>query len=439
MAALLSSLMGDSDKIAQYIRECNRLQIKVLQLDINSSFKKFSVEDDTIRYGLLAVKNVGEGFIEDIVRAKKNGKFKTFSDFIQRITDIENHSLNKKAVESLIKAGAFDSLNLKRSQLMSVYEKTISDIIYTNKKKISGQVSLFEISEETETFDVMLEMDEFNEFELLRNEKEVLGVYLSSHPLNSYEKYIEKNSNFSTIIFETDDNNSYEKLDGKNSRTPPRTGSQSRHTTPRGRQSRTRTSRAVHLTLKSPNSTSKLTPSLCAVFSGADGQTPVDRLLQGVEGGNAVAELVASQNPRRARRPDAVSEDVEKGQRIAGVHDGNRMRFRVVLNPVKTFSKGVGNRGETKPIYMTEEQMNYLIERAEKNGFLLNAEDFSVVEKGNVVLKKANQSSTRLNKAVYEGTLTISDVELFKNILTLGMGKHKAYGFGMITVIPMVD
>lgn len=216
MAALLSSLMGDSDKIAQYIRECNRLQIKVLQPDINSSFKKFSVEDDTIRYGLLAVKNVGEGFIEDIVRARKDGKFKTFSDFIQRITDIENHSLNKKAVESLIKAGAFDSLNLKRSQLMSVYEKTISDIIYTNKKKISGQVSLFEISEETETFDVMLEMDEFNEFELLRNEKEVLGVYLSSHPLNSYEKYIEKNSNFSTIIFETDDNNSYEKLDGKN-------------------------------------------------------------------------------------------------------------------------------------------------------------------------------------------------------------------------------
>ena len=76
----------------------------------------------------------------------------------------------------MIKAGAFDSLNLKRSQLMSVYEKTISDIIYTNKKKISGQVSLFEISEETETFDVMPEMDEFNEFELLRNEKEVLGV-----------------------------------------------------------------------------------------------------------------------------------------------------------------------------------------------------------------------------------------------------------------------
>ena len=124
---------------------------------------------------------------------------------------------------------------------------------------------------------------------------------------------------------------------------------------------------------------------------------------------------------------------------LFSLQKGNRMRFRVVLNPVKTFSMGVGNRGETKPIYTTEEQMNYLIERAEKNGFLLNAEDFSVVEKGNVVLKKANQSSTRLNKAVYEGNLTISDVELFKNLLTLGMGKHKAYGFGMMTVIPMVD
>lgn len=118
---------------------------------------------------------------------------------------------------------------------------------------------------------------------------------------------------------------------------------------------------------------------------------------------------------------------------------GMKMRFRVVLNPVRILSKGKGNRGNTKPIYNVEGQANYLLERSEKNGFFLKHDDFFIIERGISILKKTNRKYVRLNKVVYEGVLTISDVETFKKALASGIGRHKAYGFGMMTAIPLED
>ncbi len=122
---------------------------------------------------------------------------------------------------------------------------------------------------------------------------------------------------------------------------------------------------------------------------------------------------------------------------INSFKSGDRMRFRVTLNPVITLSKGKGNRGETKPHVTFEHQMKYLADRADKNGFKLNEGEYTIVERGYELFHKANQRPIRFIKVVYEGVLTIDDVELFKRTLTKGFGKHKAYGFGMMTVMPI--
>lgn len=114
-----------------------------------------------------------------------------------------------------------------------------------------------------------------------------------------------------------------------------------------------------------------------------------------------------------------------------------KMRFRVVLNPVISVSQGIGKRGMIKPHITVEHQIKYLMDRAEKNGFSLKEEEFSVVERGYITVRKEKQPSIHLVKAVYEGILTIKDRALFRRTLIDGMGKKKAYGFGMMTVIPM--
>lgn len=119
------------------------------------------------------------------------------------------------------------------------------------------------------------------------------------------------------------------------------------------------------------------------------------------------------------------------------VNAGDRMFFRIVLNPVFSKSAGEGKRGEIKPYYDIESQMKYLINRAEKNGFSLEPEEISIVEKGNAFLKKPSTANIKFVKAVYEGFLTIKDREKFIKILSEGMGKHKAYGFGLMTVVPL--
>ncbi len=122
---------------------------------------------------------------------------------------------------------------------------------------------------------------------------------------------------------------------------------------------------------------------------------------------------------------------------LDGLQEGKRMRFRVTLNPSITLSKGTGNRGVTKPHVTMEHQLKYLYDRAEKNGFKLNENEVTIVERGYEVFKRTNQKPIKFIKVVYEGVLTIDDVETFRETLTSGFGKHKAYGFGMLTVMPM--
>jgi DNA polymerase-3 subunit alpha len=189
MAALISSIMGSSGTVSLYIRECKRLGIEILPPDVNESMDKFTVENGKIRFGLAAVKNVGTNVIADIVKARETkGKFTSFADFC---TKVDQNVLNKRQIESLIKCGAFDFLGVFRSQLMAVYEKTIDSIVNQKKRNIEGQFSLFDDNASSEIDmslnDEMPNLPEYNEKMLLAMEKEMVGVYLSGHPLSEYE------------------------------------------------------------------------------------------------------------------------------------------------------------------------------------------------------------------------------------------------------------
>jgi len=189
MTALLTSVMGNSDKIAFYINACRRMNITVLPPDINKSFENFSVEGDKIRFGLVAIKNVGEGAIKSIIEAReKDGDFKSFRDFCERVNLSE---VNKKTIESLIKAGAFDSLGLKRSVLMNNYEKVIDSILSEKKQVIDGQIGFFQKELVNLKKDDFEDIKEFDKKYLLAMEKEMLGLYISGHPLQDLEKQLE--------------------------------------------------------------------------------------------------------------------------------------------------------------------------------------------------------------------------------------------------------
>jgi DNA polymerase-3 subunit alpha len=196
MAALLSIRMGSQEKVSLYINECKRMGISVLPPDINDSFSDFTVHKDSIRFGLSAIKNVGNNVIEEIrLERKKNGKFKDFYDFCLRM---DNNVLNKKTIESLIKGGAFDSLNHSRKFLLENFEKIIEIAQKIKKDKIAGQFSLFESasndnnnSDYLDKFSEIKEYkDEFFQKDLLNFEKEMLGLYITSHPLNEYEQVL---------------------------------------------------------------------------------------------------------------------------------------------------------------------------------------------------------------------------------------------------------
>lgn len=194
MAALISSIMGSSGTVSLYIRECKRLGIEILPPDVNESRDKFTVESGKIRFGLAAVKNVGTNVIAEIIKAREEkGKFTSFTDFC---TKVDQSVLNKRQIESLIKCGAFDFLNVRRSQLMAVYEKTIDTVINQRKRNIEGQFSLFDdaVSKDMDITadEEMPNLPEYNEKILLAMEKEMVGVYLSGHPLSEYEKELEK-------------------------------------------------------------------------------------------------------------------------------------------------------------------------------------------------------------------------------------------------------
>ena len=196
MAALITSVMGNTDKVVEYIRECNALGIDVLKPDINKSFGKFSVEGNNIRFGLAAVKNVGVNVINNIIDEREiNG---TFTDFVDLVKRLDSKDTNKRVLESLIKCGAFDNISQNRASLMAGYESLLDSISMDRKKNVQGQISLFDAfgtSNETEQFQdiyTMPKREEYEERERLNLEKEVLGMYVSGHPLSQYKEELER-------------------------------------------------------------------------------------------------------------------------------------------------------------------------------------------------------------------------------------------------------
>ena len=192
MAALMTSVMGNQSKLAIYIQDCKEHGIKLLPPSVNSSKMGFSVENGSIRYGLNAVKNVGRSIIEAIIDGRSERGYKGFFDFCESVNASE---LNKKAVESLIKAGAFDDLGHLRAQLLAIYEKTIDGIHAIKRKSVEGQYSIFnmaftEITSE-EMGNKMPSIPELRSQTLLQFEKEMLGIYLTGHPLDQFKAALE--------------------------------------------------------------------------------------------------------------------------------------------------------------------------------------------------------------------------------------------------------
>ncbi len=195
MAALMTSVMGEPKNIAKYMRNCNELGITVLPPDINKSSKKFTVVDNQIRFAMLAIKNTGSSVIDEVLRAReKHGEFKDFFDFVDNV-DITK--INKKTVESLIKAGAFDCTGAGRAQLITIFERCLDSAHNDAKKNVAGQLSLFGDMGDIQGGDgfghiPLPDVAEFSTDVLLSMEKEMTGLYLSGHPLEKYREKIER-------------------------------------------------------------------------------------------------------------------------------------------------------------------------------------------------------------------------------------------------------
>lgn len=198
MAALMTSVMGDTNSISLYIQECKRLKIDILPPDVNESYGKFTVSNGKIRFGLMAVKNVGSALIDEIVkRREEEGPFISFTDFCQRI---DLGVINKRAIESLIKCGAMESLGGNRAQLLAVFDKIIDGVHNDRKRNIEGQCSLFDDIDSSKKMarDFLPDLKEFSQDTLLAMEKEILGIYISGHPLAPYEEKLKKISKTNT-------------------------------------------------------------------------------------------------------------------------------------------------------------------------------------------------------------------------------------------------
>ncbi|NLD87207.1 MAG: DNA polymerase III subunit alpha, partial [Clostridiales bacterium] len=210
MAALLTSLLDVTSKVSEYIAECKSMGINVLPPDVNESMDGFTVSGDNIRYGLGAVKNVGHSLIARMVQEREQGgRFKTFKSFCERMSS----DLNRRSLESLIKSGSFDSLGIRRSQLLAVADKVLADIVNINKQNVEGQLdfmSMLEGSDNTPDEVVFPNILEFTKLEMLKMEHEMTGFYLSGHPM---EEYIDTLRKISAIpiknIVEPDENGDY--------------------------------------------------------------------------------------------------------------------------------------------------------------------------------------------------------------------------------------
>ncbi len=188
----MTSFRNNNDKIAVYINECRRMGIEVLPPDVNESFANFTVVEEGIRFGLAAVKNVGYKAVRAIVRERKeNGPYRSLRDICERV---DARKLNRRALESLIKAGALGSLGARRSQMLTVLEKTLKAAQTLQRKRRQGQVTFFDDASDDGPLgareEELPDLEEFPDERLLSMEKETLGLYLSGHPLDEFEAYL---------------------------------------------------------------------------------------------------------------------------------------------------------------------------------------------------------------------------------------------------------
>ena len=212
MAALMTSVIEMPAKVAEYIYVCRQMGITILPPDINRGMYGFSVDNGAIRYGLSAIKSVGRPVIESIVKEREeNGDYTNLQNFIERNLE----QVNKRAIENFIKAGALDCLEGNRRQKMVIFARIVDGINQDKKNTMAGQLSFFDIvsEEEKKEFEIrMPDLDEFNKETILAFEKEVLGIYLSGHPLEGYRDIMEKMSTARTADFQQDEDTGLPKV-----------------------------------------------------------------------------------------------------------------------------------------------------------------------------------------------------------------------------------
>ena len=206
MAALMTSVIDNPGKVAEYNFTCRQMGIKILPPDINEGDSTFSVSNGAIRYGLSAIKGLGRPVIEAVVREREeNGNFTSLKDFADRLSGKE---VNKRTVESFIKSGAFDSLPGTRKQLMMIYVQVLDDVAQNKKRIMTGQISLFDFAGEEEKTDYEISLPDTGEYTIeqkLAFEKEVMGIYVSGHPLEAYTDLLKKNITATTLDFAVDE------------------------------------------------------------------------------------------------------------------------------------------------------------------------------------------------------------------------------------------
>ena len=207
-AALLTSELGNMPKIAEYIAQVGKRGVRVLPPDVNESDVVFHVSGDHIRFGLLALKNVGRTFLEALVAERnRNGKYRSFDDFLERLSGSD---LNKRQIESLIKAGAFDHLGVYRSQLMAVFEPMIDQLQSKNRTNLTGQLDMFSMAGSERPAIEYPKLQEFKLHDLLAQEKDAAGMYFSGHMLDGFSKALSDPAIMSVRqLCETDEQGEY--------------------------------------------------------------------------------------------------------------------------------------------------------------------------------------------------------------------------------------
>ena len=206
MASLLTSVIDNSSKVIEYVQTCKGMGIDILPPDINQSERNFTAQGGAIRYGLSALKSIGKAMVDQLV-AERNarGPFQNLQEFLERVSECD---LSKRIVESLIKAGALDCLEGNRRQKMMIYTSIMDNISQSKKKMMAGQMSLFDIVDDELKSDFEIKFPKVNEFskqELLAFEKEVIGLYVSGHPLEEYQNMWKKNITRTSLDFQLND------------------------------------------------------------------------------------------------------------------------------------------------------------------------------------------------------------------------------------------